>query len=593
MSKKILDNFDLRTKKPLDKRNVVNLLTDIDLPYDGLLTYQKSDLTYYQYKNNTFAPFNQGLPEVIADVETMQNDVIALTNKIKKLGYANVADYGAHSILEATYANFDSLPAFNLAVAYLVSIGGGILYVPDKYFLSAPLVISNIDIVIAGGSPQISQMFFNGNNGIVYSSTNQFTDSIQIENISIVTSSDNIGNGITITFPDNTGSPWENVYINNICISGTTSMIAYNGLSNNTQTTNNNWVSALVLNNCADSKVLNSTIRNHSGIGILATGSTTDVVIFNVNFYGCSVGFKKDGASEGIWIESCKGINVDNFINLNIGAVAQAGVYCVIKNCHCAYYLTAVSIIFMPQVLIEGCLFYKYGDVGGLHDVMTQNCDIVQILNNKFLVTTGLGRNNGVTINGGNYINVDNNFINEREVAIWITASTTGYVQIGKGNILGSANHTGILDSGANTVIDYAIQPKCKVTHSVSQNIGAGVPTALLFNTELFDTDTIHDTTTNSSRLTVKTKGIYSLNANVKFDGYAGGGRTIAIRKNGTTIIASNSFIDDAPIMVLSILDSAIVTDYYEVVVTQNTTVSIGATYVAGSTPRFSMFRLS
>lgn len=49
--KKIRDNFDVRIKQPLDSRMSVENLSDIESPYDGLITYQKSDECFYKYKN--------------------------------------------------------------------------------------------------------------------------------------------------------------------------------------------------------------------------------------------------------------------------------------------------------------------------------------------------------------------------------------------------------------------------------------------------------------------------------------------------------------------------------------------------------------
>lgn len=54
MSKKLRDNFNVRIKQPIDTRFAVSQLSDIDLPYEGLKTYQKSDKKYYKFEDGMF-----------------------------------------------------------------------------------------------------------------------------------------------------------------------------------------------------------------------------------------------------------------------------------------------------------------------------------------------------------------------------------------------------------------------------------------------------------------------------------------------------------------------------------------------------------
>lgn len=73
------------------------------------------------------------------------------------------------------------------------------------------------------------------------------------------------------------------------------------------------------------------------------------------------------------------------------------------------------------------------------------------------------------------------------------------------------------------------------VTHSIDQAIVNGAFTALSFDSEDQDTDTIHDTVTNNSRLIVPT-GVTKirLHGQVSFDTHATGYRQIAAYKNGS-----------------------------------------------------------
>jgi hypothetical protein len=63
--------------------------------------------------------------------------------------------------------------------------------------------------------------------------------------------------------------------------------------------------------------------------------------------------------------------------------------------------------------------------------------------------------------------------------------------------------------------------------------------TALIFGGERYDTDVIHSTTTNTSRLTCVRAGVHHLSAGMTYAGSAAGNlRIIAIRLNGVTTIA-------------------------------------------------------
>lgn len=93
-----------------------------------------------------------------------------------------------------------------------------------------------------------------------------------------------------------------------------------------------------------------------------------------------------------------------------------------------------------------------------------------------------------------------------------------------------------------------AITPTCRVTHNASQNTSgtANATTAIAFNTERWDTDTLHDTVTNNTRITVVTAGVYVLN----FSGLitsAQDGDVMRIRLNGSTSIAGQGFVTYAP----------------------------------------------
>jgi hypothetical protein len=76
----------------------------------------------------------------------------------------------------------------------------------------------------------------------------------------------------------------------------------------------------------------------------------------------------------------------------------------------------------------------------------------------------------------------------------------------------------------------------CAATNSSDYTISNGVYTALTFNTERFDTDGYHDTSTNTSRFTVPAgkAGKYLFSGNISFDSNGTGVRAAYIYKNGS-----------------------------------------------------------
>jgi hypothetical protein len=94
--------------------------------------------------------------------------------------------------------------------------------------------------------------------------------------------------------------------------------------------------------------------------------------------------------------------------------------------------------------------------------------------------------------------------------------------------------------------------PCARVYHSATQTASNGLWTALAFNSERFDVDglgtsTIHDNTTNNSRLTCRVAGVYLITGHCQLDSTAGGTqRYLHIMLNGTTDIAGGGLTASA-----------------------------------------------
>lgn len=80
--------------------------------------------------------------------------------------------------------------------------------------------------------------------------------------------------------------------------------------------------------------------------------------------------------------------------------------------------------------------------------------------------------------------------------------------------------------------------PRCYLTNSAPQVLTTGVEVILTFNTEMYDTDTMHDLTTNPGHITIKTAGTYVFHAQIELT--TGSGLYAIIYKNNTTSVALN-----------------------------------------------------
>lgn len=133
-------------------------------------------------------------------------------------------------------------------------------------------------------------------------------------------------------------------------------------------------------------------------------------------------------------------------------------------------------------------------------------------------------------------------------------------------------------DSTASTGLAWATPTTtfvgCRASNSVAQSIPTSVTTAVTFNTESFDTDGFHSTTTNTSRMTVPSGkgGKYLVTGGATFATNATGNREIYIYKNGNQY--SSAFSPGTSVGSTSVVISDIVTlsptEYVEIRVAQD-----------------------
>lgn len=137
--------------------------------------------------------------------------------------------------------------------------------------------------------------------------------------------------------------------------------------------------------------------------------------------------------------------------------------------------------------------------------------------------------------------------------------------------------------------------PSARVYHNAAQSLANSVATVVAFNSERWDTDTIHDTVTNNSRLTCKTAGRYLIIGTTEYATNATGVRETYIRLNGATPLAADvraavSGLTTA-FTIQTYWDMA-VNDYVELIAFQSSGGALNLNSTANYSPEFMMTRV-
>lgn len=111
------------------------------------------------------------------------------------------------------------------------------------------------------------------------------------------------------------------------------------------------------------------------------------------------------------------------------------------------------------------------------------------------------------------------------------------YLDSGDGNKLKRKNSAGsvtTIEGGSGGGLDSS----AILTKSAVQTIAANTATAVTFDGEAEDNDNYHSNTTNTSRLTAPTAGVYIVSGSVELSATLASGKSmiVRIRKNGTDV---------------------------------------------------------
>lgn len=140
-----------------------------------------------------------------------------------------------------------------------------------------------------------------------------------------------------------------------------------------------------------------------------------------------------------------------------------------------------------------------------------------------------------------------------------------------------------------------SIIPRARVYQNAHQSIANNTPTALTFNSEDYDTDTIHDTSTNPTRLTATTAGTYAIHGQVEFATNQTGIRGAYIEYNGASylhIVRHDTSGTDVTRIEIYTQYYLAATDYVELRAVQTSGGALDVRYTANWATYFMMCRI-
>jgi len=131
-----------------------------------------------------------------------------------------------------------------------------------------------------------------------------------------------------------------------------------------------------------------------------------------------------------------------------------------------------------------------------------------------------------------------------------------------------------------------------RVTHNVAQAIANQTTTALAFNTEDHDTDTMHDPATNNTRITIKTPGLYHIQTRLEWASGSGSVFQTSIYLNGSTLIgnaerSAQGGVGENTVQELNVIRRLVAGDYLEVKVWHNNGGSLNMQSIGERSPYF------
>lgn len=153
-------------------------------------------------------------------------------------------------------------------------------------------------------------------------------------------------------------------------------------------------------------------------------------------------------------------------------------------------------------------------------------------------------------------------------------------------NVLGSTNPT----SFAMACLTCGNEANYSIRAYNSANIstaGSGATVPLTFDSESFDTDTMHSTSSNTGRITIQHTGIYVVGCHIEWGTVGAGTSRVSLRANGVTFLASYQEYNVTNMMEATTLRPFRAGEYVECTVSHQDAASANVNRTASSSPEF------
>jgi len=183
------------------------------------------------------------------------------------------------------------------------------------------------------------------------------------------------------------------------------------------------------------------------------------------------------------------------------------------------------------------------------------------------------------------------------ELITWSATAAPATVAVGISGQVLTSNGAGSAPTFQAAAGGGANDIGARAYHSAGQSIANNTIVTLAFDSERWDTNSIHDATTNNERLTATTAGVYAITVGVRWQQNTSGYREVRIMHNGGTILARSR--DDAPgatiefYVTVSTIYLMAATDYVSVAVYQNSGGALNIENNTNDSPEFTMQCLS
>ena len=584
--------------------------------------------------------------------QLMQSSVEAANAEIKTLitPVYNVKGYGAKGD-----GVTDDTTAIQAAITAAGAVGGGIVFFPyGTYLVSDDLTVSYNKIVLMGVSGDASTIkVVNNATGIAHAPIFITGDYVTVDSLGIDGNIDNnstlvisgiynesttgltikdckikdcIFNGITLfasTFANGPNQDFSihNNHIENIGWAGIYAYFPVHGEIKDNRIITTGYTAIQIIYILGEGSTTYPRDIEISGNYVNRSTSPTFVLTGNVEsgfMIGIGAGDKRISVHHNILYDNLTagddgiglaqdGVLLNEDIVISDNIISYAGQFgidgtngCIITNNTISY--PAVNGIRIStdlggdasNIIIDGNLIYNAnGDYGIFcsndSGIAGSNFNNVKI-NNNTVVDDRVGAAQktlyafGISFTDLTVADMEvrgNNFKNVKTDSVIFLSGTSASVKFSN-NILKTETSFGAL-------------PSARAYHDANQSIDNTTATTLAFNSERFDTDTIHDLVTNNSRLTCNKAGIYLISANVQWASGAGSIRILTIVLNGTTLIAAASnFVSGAAVVTQSVstVYSLSATDYIEVQGYQDSGGALNVLATGNYSPEFMMTKV-